>query len=198
MSTGRRRRTAPLAAILAFVAVLAGTIGGVQTLPTRYSATSVVSFMPRPQTMTSADTLRLLVEKYAVLATSATITQTAGDAMHARADELASATTATLDAGTGNLEVAVAWSSRQQSVDAANAVADALVRRARYDELVEAEVTSPAVASRAVIRPSRPLLRSAGALAAVLVGILMWTLVRGRPARRATVDGRRLAGDGAW
>ena len=194
----KRRLGARWAAIVASMTVLAGALGGVQAMPTRYRATSVVSFMPRPSAMTSADTVQLLGKKYVVLATSATIMQTAGDAIHAAPDDLATDTTATLDAGTGNLEVAVTRSGRQQAVDAANALADALVRRSQYDDLVQAEATSPATASRAVSRPARALLRSAGAVAAVLVGVLAWTLVRGRSRLRAKGPGQPLVVEGAW
>ena len=194
----KRRRPELLAGILAFTSVLAGALTGIQIVPARYAATSVISFMPRPSAMTSADTVQLLSRKYVVLATSATIMQTAGDAIRTRPDELELTTTASLDAGTGNLGITVARPDPEQAVDAANAVAEVLVRRSRYDDLVEAEATSPAVASRVVSRPARLLLRSAAGVGAVLAGILAWTLVRGRsPTGRQRSRGPAVAA-GAW
>lgn len=197
ISPSKRRRAALRTAVLTFLVVLAGAMLGVQILPTRYAATSVVSFMPRLTSLTSADTVQLLGQKYVVLATSATIMQTAGDAIQAPPEDLVRATTAVLDAGTGNLEITVLRPSRQQAVDAANAVADVLVRRSRYDDLVQAESTSPAVASRAESRPARLLLRCAASVAAVLAGLLVWTLVRGRPGR-GQPDSGLVVSEGSW
>jgi capsular polysaccharide biosynthesis protein len=172
------------------VGVLAGAIAavsalvGIEVMPTRYAATSVVSLVPRPTAVTSADTVRLLGKKYVVVATSATIMQRVGDAIGAQPDELLSSTTANLDAHTDNLTITVVRSDRQSAVDAANAVADALVRRSRFDELAQVEVTSPASAGRVEVSPSGPLLRSAGAVGAVIVGVLAWLLVYGRSAWR--------------
>src|SRR3954470_13717339 len=91
----RRRRDVLKVAVLAFLAVLGVVLLAVQLMPARFAATSVLSIMPRPQSATTADTVELLGQKYVVLATSAMIMQTAGDAIPAAPEELVRATTVT-------------------------------------------------------------------------------------------------------
>jgi hypothetical protein len=189
-----RRRLRLLATVAVFGAVLGGVLAGVQRMPTRYAATSVVSFVPRPNSLTSADTVQLVGQKYVVLATSPVTLDAAGRAVRAPLGLLTGATTAVLGAGTGNVAVTVTLPDRSDAAAAANAVAVALVRASRSDRLVAGEQTAPAVAATAVPKPPRTLLRGAGALAALLAAALTWTALAGlaRP-REAPVDGVAVA-----
>jgi hypothetical protein len=183
-----RRRRQLLAAAGAFLAVLAGALAGVQLMSTRYAATSVVSFVPRPSSLTSADTVQLVGQKYVVLATSPITLDAAGAAVGAPLGLLTGATTAVLGAGTGNVAVTVTLPDRSDAAAAANAVAEALVRASRSDRLVEGEQTAPAVAATAEPRPARMLLRGAGGLAAVLAGALTWSALAGLAGPRDAQD----------
>jgi capsular polysaccharide biosynthesis protein len=175
---GRRRPVG--VAVGVFMSLLACALIGIQVLPVTYAATSIVSFVPKPSAMTSADVVQLVGQKYVVIATSAPTVRAAGDAVQIRPDDLSSSTTAALDIGTGNIEITVRRPDRQQAADAANAVSDVLVLRSKQDALVAAESTSPAVASRAVLKPPRALLQVAGGLAAALAAVLTWAVLRGR------------------
>lgn len=179
LATRRRRRV--LAALLAAALVGAGALTGVQLMPTRYAATSVVSFVPRPNALTSADTVQLVGQKYVVLATSPVTLAAAGRAIAAPPGLLTDATGAVLGVGTGNVSVTVTLPDRADAAEAANAVAAALVATSRTDLLVDGQQTAPAEAETAVRKPPRSLLRFASLLAAVLTGLLLWTALAGLP-----------------
>jgi len=189
---GRRSRAGTragpaLAAAAVFTAVLLGTLAVIRTLPTTYAATSVVSFLPRPEAQVPADTVQLVGQKYAVLATSPDVLQAAGAATGEPAEDLRAATTAVLGTGTGNLEVTVTLPDRDRAARAANAVTDVLIRSSGQDQLVAGELTSRAVGADADMRPARTLLGGAGLLAAALAAALAWALVAGGQ-RRGLVE----------
>jgi capsular polysaccharide biosynthesis protein len=187
---GRRAGPALLAAAV-FVTVLLGTIGAVRTLPTTYAATSVVSFLPRPEAQVSADTVQLVGQKYAVLATSPDVLREAGTASGERAADLRRWTTAVIGTGTGNLEVTVTMPDPDRAARVANAVTEVLVRDSRLDELVTGELTSRAVGTDAEVRPARTLLIGAGLLAGALCAALVWAVVAGRASRQRFPLGTR-------
>lgn len=166
-----------------FGAVLLGALGVVQTLPTVYAASSVVSFLPRPDAPLGADTVQLVGEKYAVLATSPDVLRSVGTTTGERPEELRTATSATLAEGTGNLQVTVTLAEPDRAARAANAVAEVLVGTSSRDELVTGERTARAVAEDAEVRPARMLLRGVGLLAAALAAALVWALLAGRSRR---------------
>ncbi|HVQ94705.1 MAG TPA: hypothetical protein VMU51_26950 [Mycobacteriales bacterium] len=173
----RRRRL--LAALAATLLVGVGALVAAQLLPQRYAATSVVSFVPRPNSLASADTVQLVGQKYVVVATSPVTLAAAGSRVGAPVGLLTDATTAVLGAGTGNVAVTVTLPDRSDAVEAANAVAGELVRAAQSDRLVQGEQTAAAVPATAELRPPRLLLRSVAVLAALLAGLLVWTALAG-------------------
>jgi hypothetical protein len=172
-----------------FATVLVGALAAVQQLPTTYAAVSVVSFLPRPETPVGADTVELVGQKYAVLATSPEVLRTAGATLGGRPDDLRAATTAVLGEGTGNLQVTVTLPDRNRAAGAANAVAGALVRASARDELVTGELVSPATGPDAEVRPARMLLRGVGGIAAVLAAALVWAVVAGGRRRERAAAG---------
>jgi hypothetical protein len=180
--TGRRGGAAVAAGV--FVAVLLGALGLVQTLPTTYAASSVVSFLPRPDAPVGADTVQLVGEKYAVLATSPDVLRSVGTVTGERSEDLRTATTAALAEGTGNLQVTVTLADPVRAARASDALADVLVRTSAEDQLVAGELTSRAVGPDAAVRPARMLLRGVGVLAAALAAALAWALVAGGRRRR--------------
>ena len=176
----RRPATAALAG---FLVVLIGGLAVVQVLPTRYAATSVVTFLPRPDANIAADTVALVGQKYVVVATSVHTLTAAGTRVGITAADLTTRTTAVLVTGTGNVEVTVTMASRAQAANAANAVTGTLIRDAANDPIVQAESTSPAVAAAAEVKPPRMLLRVAVILAAGLAAALAWTAIAGATRR---------------
>jgi hypothetical protein len=182
--SGEGGRGAAVLATAVFLTVLVGALGVVQTLPTTYAAADVVSFLPRPEAPLGADTVQLVGEKYAVLATSPDVLRSVGTVTGERPEDLRAATTAVLAEGTGNLQVTVAMADRDRAARAANAVADALVRASGRDQLVTGELVSRAVGQDAEVRPARMLLRGIGVLAAALAAALVWAVATGGRRRR--------------
>lgn len=177
---GLAGRRAALAGVVVFFLLFSGGLGVIRALPTTYAATTVISIMPRPGSGMAADTVQLAGKKYVVIATSVTTLEATASAVGVAPDQLSHATSAVLDAGTGNVEITVNWRDRQQAVNAANAIASVLVRRSMQDLLVLAEATSPAVESRAEVKPARTLLVIASGLAAALAAVLAWAVVKAR------------------
>jgi hypothetical protein len=175
--TGRRHRGAALGTAGVFVAVSAGALGAVQLMPTRYAATSVVSFVPRPDSLANADTVQLIGQKYVVVATSGGVVDTAAAVSGLRVADLRPALKAELGAGTGNVSVTVTWADPVPAAAAANAVAGALVRAARPDRVVEGEQVAPAQPATAEVRPARRLLRVAGLIGALLSAAVTWSVI---------------------
>ena len=172
------------AALVGFLVVLTGGFAAVQALPTRYAATSFITFLPRPDANIAADTVTLVGQKYVVVATSIRTLRAAGARVGSTAADLTTRTTAVLVAGTGNVEVTVTLADRDRAANAANAVVATLVRDAVNDPIVQAEATAPAVAGSAHPTPPRMLLRIASLLAAGLAGALAWTVAAGATRRR--------------
>jgi hypothetical protein len=195
---GTGRRAAGFLAAGVFAAVLLGVLGVVQRLPTTYAATSVVAFLPRSDAPVGADTVQLVGEKYAVLATAPDVLQNVGRVTGEQEAGLRAATVATLAAGTGNLQVTVTLPNADRAARVANAVADQLVRSSVRDQLVGGELISRAVGPDADVRPARMLLRGAGLLAAALAAALIWALVAGGRRRAAREEPWPRARDEAW
>lgn len=181
------RRVEGVLATAVFLIASIGALAGVQRLPTTYAATSVVAFLPRPDALVGADTVQLVGQKYAVLATSPDVLRNAGTVTGEPADSLRASTTATLGEGTGNLQVTVTLADADRAARVANAVADILVRSSGRDQLVGGELISRAVGADAEVRPARMLLRGVGLLAAALAAALVWAVVAGGK-RRARGD----------
>ncbi len=181
-----RRSPALVAGVVFAVLALLG-LALVQSLPTRYAARAVVSVLPRPDAQVGADTVQLVGQKYAVLATSADVLAAAATTTGERAD-LRNASTAALAAGTGNLDVTVTLADRVRAAQVANAIADVLVRDTARDELVTGELTARAVPGDAEPRPPRTLLRGAALIGAALAAAAVWALLAGRAARRPEPD----------
>jgi hypothetical protein len=179
-----RRRGEVALAVTVFVIALVGALGLVERLPTTYAASSVVSFLPRPDGPVGADTVQLVGEKYAVLAVSPDVLRSVATVTGEQPEDLRVATAAALAQGTGNLQVTVTLADPVRAARAANAVADVLVSTSARDQLVAGELTSRAVGQDAEPRPARMLLRGVSVLAAALFAALVWAMVAGARRRR--------------
>jgi capsular polysaccharide biosynthesis protein len=182
-SAPSRWRSPALLAFVLFAVLGVLALGAVQRLPTTYAARAVVTVLPRPDAQVGADTVQLVGQKYAVLATSSDVLAAAAAATGEQAD-LTTATSAALAAGTGNLDVTVTLADPERAARVANTIAGLLIRDARQDELVTAELTARATAGDAETKPPRMLLRGAALVAAALAAAAVWALLAGRAARR--------------
>jgi hypothetical protein len=179
----RWRRSPALVAAVVFAVLGLLALGLVQRLPTTYAARAVVTVLPRPDAQVGADTVQLVGQKYAVLATSPDVLTAAAEATGEQAD-LHTATSAALAAGTGNLDVTVTLDDPARAARAANTIAGLLIRDARQDQLVTGELTARATPGDAETRPPRMLLRGVALVAAALAATAAWALLAGRAARR--------------
>jgi capsular polysaccharide biosynthesis protein len=180
----RRPRPPAAAGAVVFLLLALAALVFVQRMPTAYAARAVVSVLPRPGVDVSADTVRLVAQKYAVLATSPDVLSSAATAT-GEPEALDAATAATVATGTGNLDITVTLPDPVRAARAANAIADVLVRAATRDQLITGELTARAVPGGAEVKPPRMLLRAAGVLGAALLAAVVWALLAGRAAARA-------------
>lgn len=171
-----------LVPLLAGVIVLVTGLVVIGHLPTRYSATSTISFTPRPKPVSDANVIELIASKYAVVASSTRTVHSAASAAAVTPDRLRDALSVKVQPKTGNLEIAVALGKARQSATAANAIASVVNKAADNDRLVFGEVTARADAEAVQLQPSRSLLRvitvAAALLAAGWAGVVMRQVVR--------------------
>ncbi|MEU0442090.1 hypothetical protein ABZ202_20420 [Streptomyces sp. NPDC006186] len=141
----------------------------IELLPTRYVATCTVSFSPRTQLNVDAAAIRLVAQKYAVVAGSTPTVDQAARATSLSSDELHDALSVAQPSDTSNLTIKVSLSQRDEAARAANTIGAIVARDAADDRFVSASVTGPAAAGSAEVQPSRPLLRTLAVAAALLV-----------------------------
>ncbi|MGV9274770.1 hypothetical protein [Streptomyces griseosporeus] len=164
-----RRRRRALAAVVSGLLVLGIGLLVIELLPTRYVATCTVSFSPRTQLNVDAAAVRLVAQKYAVVAGSTTTVASAARATSISSNELHDALSVSQPSDTSNLNIKVSLPERIDAARAANAIGAIVTRSAADDRFVSSSVTGPAAAGAAEVQPSRPLLRTLAVAAALLV-----------------------------
>lgn len=163
------RRRAVLAALVSGLLVLVVGLTVIQLLPTRYVATCTVSLSPRAQLNVDAAAIRLVAQKYAVVAGSTTTVNAATKSTSVSAAELRDSLSVSQPSDTSNLNIKVSLPDRVQAARAANAIGAQVVKTAADDKFVSTSVTGPADAAAAKVQPSRSLLRTIAVAAALLV-----------------------------
>ncbi|WP_028807546.1 O-antigen ligase family protein [Streptomyces canus] len=194
---GKRPRSVPpmgraiLAGLLAGVVVLGVGLIVITAQPTRYAATSTVSFAPRSQPNISADIVRLAATKYAVVAGATTTLDQAARRSSIAISDLRGNLSVAVQQETANVNVTVTSAHADQSARAANSIAAAVARASDNDKLISGEVTAPADPAAAEHKPSRTLLLTVAVVAALLVGVWVGIVVRysSRRAAREKTDG---------
>lgn len=173
-----RWRRLLVAAGIVFLVVGACAVGGVQLLPVRYAANSVVSFTPRPQSGADANMVQLIAQKYAVVATSEEVLGITASRTGVPESRLRGAIASQVQPDTGNLTITATLPDRHRAADVANAVANAVADDASDDDIVSGEQTAQASAAAVQASPPKPLLSLAGGVAALLLAALVLLAAR--------------------
>lgn len=161
--------------MLAGLVVLAAGALFVELRPSTFTATSVFAVTPRNGSAASADVVRLLAASYVPYLSSPTVAEQVAAATGQSPSALAAGTVVSVDPGTANVRVATTWPSADDAAAVANRLAESGVNRAAAAPLVTADLVAPALAAAAQANPPRMLILTGAGVAAVIVGIVVWT-----------------------
>ncbi len=184
-----------LPGLLVALAVLAASAAWVGSLPDRYTSTTVVSFAPRVDRPSGADTLQVLASKYVAYLSSPATLRAVGESTGEDPLLLQEAVRAEIAPATVNLTVAATLEDPSRAASVANAFAAAAAAESIDDANLRAEVLTPAVEPLGPSGPPRALLLAVGAAVAAGAGLLVAVVLsalRGAATRRpATARTRR-------
>lgn len=163
--------------VLLFVLMAAGGVAFLTTLPTSYTATSVVSFQPREDQLAGASLVELLASRYPALAESTPVIGAAASAAGVSASTLRAGLVAAVAPSTLNLTLSTTLSDPGRAVAANQSLYQSLVEASQTDIYLEAlEVEQPSQVSQDA---SLPLPISIGvtvllaAVVAAFVGLVL-------------------------
>ena len=173
--------------VVVAVPIVAGTFIYATQLPDEYEGESVVAFAPKTDDARGSDTLRIVIARYAVIATSpATLDGLAPAFAGYDRDELEDALDVTVPAESANVRIVVTLEDAADAAAIANAVASAVVDNATSDDkLYEGTVVRAAQVATRASGPPRLLIEFAGVLGAVFAGLLAIGIAR---AVRPTIE----------
>jgi capsular exopolysaccharide synthesis family protein len=184
-----------LLALLIAVPMFAGAVVYAQSLPDTYQAEAVVAFTPKADVNIGGDTIRIVLPKYVAAVTSARTVRRVASDTGLSAHTLGGAVDASIPADTTNLVIRVELEDPTDAARAATGLAAEVLVNASTDQLLTADVVSPATVPRNPSGPRRKLIDAVGLLLAVLFGVLAAFLVeRGSPRIRRAEDVVKLTG----
>lgn len=187
----RRWYLVALVALAAAIGVYAYTL----LLDDYYDSETVLAFAPRPDVNASSDIVRVVLPKYATFVTSKRTVRRVASSLGEDASELDHGTTASIAADSGNLSITVRLPQPRRASRAANALANATLKYAKDDPLVDASVPAAAVPESSPSGPPRSLYLAAGlVLGLVLGGAAALLVERNRPRLRTPTEMNRLTG----
>ncbi|MGH9158077.1 MAG: AAA family ATPase [Acidimicrobiales bacterium] len=182
------------------LAVSAGALAYVGSVPDEYSAVTVLSFAPRPDSSAGADEMRLILPKFVAYITSAPVVARLAPSIGTSRARLDAALDARIVSDTATLVVEVTLDEPGRAAQAANAAADEIASFAREDRLLEAQVVTRALPDPIPSGPARTLFGAAGVLVGLLAGVTVAALLeRAKPRVRtwpevASVTGHQVVG----
>jgi capsular exopolysaccharide synthesis family protein len=168
----------------------------VESLPSQYDGTALVAIGPRPDVPSAgSDTVRVVAPKYVAYITARSTIQKIARKTGIDPDELDSALEANVATDTGNLSITVRLESPNRAAILANAFALEVVKFAKKDPLLEAQLIAPALPPATPAAPPRRLLEAAALLVGLLLGVGTAALLeRSRPRVRSWRDLTRVTG----
>ena len=176
-------------AVAVWLAVLAGVLVYVGSLPDVYSARAVVAFTPRLGAGLGAPELRALLPAYVVYITAPSTMGELAPTADESADDLASAVDASLMADSSTMAVEVTLDNAEGAAKVANLLANEVVSFAQSDPLLLTRVVAPAVPDHDPSGPARGLFGAAGMIVAALLGAAAAVaLERARPRVRTSTE----------
>jgi Mrp family chromosome partitioning ATPase len=165
-----------------------------QSLANQYTATSVISFAPRPNSNVGADVVGIVVPKYQVYVTSDAQVSAAARSLGVSESQLSGDLDASIATNTSNLQITVQGSSPSFAAHAVNQLATATQQFSRSDPLLVGTVVARAEAPTSPSGPNRHLLEAAGLVVALLVAVGIVLLTdRVRPVVRTATDASEAA-----
>ncbi len=186
-----RRRLAWVTGVV--VALQVATGGAVYTLltPAAFTASSVFSLRPEPETPVSGDVLLITAQEYVAYVSSPQVMAAAAAETEASAEALRDGTDVSVENGTTNVRIDVTLSSAPAAVNAANQLADVAAAEGIDDRLVDVKVVSLAAVTATDVTPPRRLFFAVTGVLSILSGFLVWYVVGrsgGRPTRTSGHD----------
>src|SRR5205823_5637065 len=163
-----RRWKITLAVVVAFVG---GAVAYAQSLPNEYTSKVVLAFAPRPGTNLGGDTVRVVLPKYVVYATSPATLRRVAQSIGEQPGILADAVDASTAVDSGNVTVKVKLGTPNRAADAANAVATDVLRFSDTDPLLQGVIVAPALPDPLPSGPHRSLLEAAALVVGLLLGV---------------------------
>jgi len=170
------------------VAVVAGAASYVVSLPDQYTSTTVVSFAPRVDRPSGADTLQVLASKYVAFLSSPATLRSVAASTGEDARELQDAVRAEIAPATVNLTVSATLDDPARAASTANAFAAAAAAESIDDANLRADVLTPAVEPLGPSGPPRTLMLAVASVAGLGAGLLVGAALAG--VRRAALRGR--------
>lgn len=153
------------------LAVSAGVLVFVGSMPDVYSARAVVAFTPRLGAGVGAGELRAVLPAYVTYITAPSTQRGLVEQTGVDADALAEGVTAGLVSDSSTVSLAVAMRNGTTAAKVANVLADEVVKFAADDALLTARVVARALPSASPSGPARGLFGSAGVIVALLCGM---------------------------
>jgi capsular exopolysaccharide synthesis family protein len=177
-----------LAALVA-LAIFAGAVIYVETLPNEYTGEAIVAIAPKNGDI-SPDAVRITAPKYVAFVTAQSTIEEVAPQLDEEPDDIAGALDAQVASETGNITISVTLEgnrARERVADIANEFADAVVDEVELsDRLVTADIVAEAIEPDGPSGPPRRLLQAAALVVGVLLGIAISLLFeRGRPRLRS-------------
>lgn len=154
-------------------AVLAGVVYYVDTRPDEYTSVAIVTFSPRVDRPTGADTLQVLAAKYVAFLSSPATQRRVSDEIGVDARTIRDSLQAEIPPATASLSVSVTMTDPETATRLANALASVAARESIDDVNLRAEILAPAVVPLAPSGPPRTLIAAAGAGFAVAAGVFV-------------------------
>ena len=169
------------------LAVLTGVVVWTQTRPTLYTSTAVVAFTPTASRPVSATVVVLTAPRYVAYGTSPYVLRQVAEPLRVDSVVLQNAVIITMAAATANISISVTLGDADTAAKVANAIAVAVLERAKADPILAAQLVSTAVPTTIAAGPDKTVVFGAGALGAGAAGGALWLLAERYHRRRATV-----------
>jgi hypothetical protein len=174
-----------LSGFLFFLACLAGSLLVIQRQPAEYSSSAVVSFEPIGDRPLSGASMAVILPRFVAYATSGFVAERTGEELSLRASTVADAVSAGIAPATANMTVLAVSEDPETAQLLSQSIAAAVLDESSVEDLVRAQLVSPAEVPDAPSGPNRPLLMVAALMVATLGGAAVAYAVGARRHPRA-------------
>jgi uncharacterized protein involved in exopolysaccharide biosynthesis len=177
-----------LVGLLVGLLVFAAGWGYTERQPTTYTATAVLSVLPRPDAPVPAGTVLLIAQSYVVFLSSTEVISEVTEANGTSWRAVAAGTEVTLEPQSANLRVDVKLPDPEEAASTANGLTAAAAARAQGNQFVTVERVSPALARTVEVNPPRRFLLALAAFGAICAAAFVSYVLAYRGPRRSESD----------